>query len=112
MPTAHPTMRPMLIPEASTTAADEVVTMVSTTVTVATDPDETLVRTVEIGLAEEIMRDDTAGEEPASIADDGGAVSFNTALRVTELDTNPVIDARLGALDAWLLPIVAYGLPS
>jgi hypothetical protein len=69
-------------------------------------PEETLVTSDENGVAETpgVVRD---GGGP----DDAGALVLD-ADALPEPVARPVMDDSVGALDAWLRPIVAYALPS
>ena len=68
------------------------------------------------GLADDTARDGDPDAD-AAMADDPPATEEGAGVREGELpppepDARPVKDASVGALDAWLLPIVAYALPS
>jgi hypothetical protein len=121
IPTASPTIRPMLLldlPEGgefelavlAVGSGDGVVMMVFSTVTTPAGPDDTLVRTEVTGVAEDTAR--VGVEAPDAGADDAGALVFEGELPLPEAVAKPVKDERVGALDAWFRPMVAYAFPS
>jgi hypothetical protein len=123
MPTAHPMMTPRLelepppepeSPEFEPTPAalavgsiDGVTRIDLMMVETPPGPEETLVTSEENGVADAdgVVRD---GGGPD---DDAGAFVLD-AEALPEPVARPVKDASVGALDAWLRPMVAYGLPS
>jgi hypothetical protein len=119
IPTAHPTISPTLlldpelleevfVPAAlAVGSADGVITFVSTMVETPAGPEETLVTSEVIGEA-----DEGGAEDEAGWLDEAGALVFEAELPLPVPVAWPVKEASVGALDAWLRPIVAYGLPS
>jgi hypothetical protein len=98
----------VLVPAASAVGVvDGVITLVSMMVEMPAGPEETLVTSEVIGDADEGGAEDVAGPP-----DEAGALVFEAALPLPVPVAWPVKDASVGALDAWLRPIVAYALPS
>jgi hypothetical protein len=119
IPTAHPTINPVLeepeLPEEELLFVLAVLTVGSGVGVTRTDlimvwtpadPDETLVIADEKGVGVAEGEDEAGGG-----ADDAGALVAGEVPLLEPL-ARPVMDARFGWFDAWFLPIVAYALPS
>jgi hypothetical protein len=63
-----------------------------------------------MGVADDVARDGIGVADEST--DDAEELVFGGELPVPEAVARPVKEARVGALDAWFRPMVAYALPS
>jgi len=122
IPTAHPMMRPRL--ELEPPPDDElgplleapgvgVTYMVTGMLLTPADPEDRLIDTEGTGVGLPDVLDDTASALPEDAsADDDGLGVREGWLPPPDPVARPVMDERVGTVDAWFLPTVAYALPS